>query len=868
MNHYKKSIAYFFLFFIPPLILLSIVYVHFYRAEVQDIQTRVQSSELTYINHRQQLLLKDLSRLGSDALFLSEHQDLLTWLSLGNEKDKVRFEQDIKAFVRYNSIYDQARILGLDGHEKVRVNWKVTGPELVRSGSLQDKSERYYFKAALKLKPGQFYISPMDLNVENGTIERPYKPVLRVSAPIYNSANELLGVVVLNFLGQRMLDQIQNNLSESTGEFWIANKKGYWLLHPDTEMLWGFQISDRKNHRIDTHFPGIAKLLAGESLQGQHKTADGLITYKKIDISIQSVNSRNENAHALSEEERLQRIANLPHWNLVSVVSQAKLDKLNHVAFRKLLEIYLLLSAIIAISSGFLAHRLFLRESYLESLEESEKQFRGLLNSAPDPFVIVDRQGKIIIVNEEAEKRFGYSRDELLGESIEVLVPTTFQQIHNELQGKHFDSPVNAPFSEGKELFGLRHDGSEFPVEITLSPLATKESFFVISIIRDITARKKAEAARLHIEARYRYLVEKLPVGVFRFEAGEHVRWQEINPEMRKLFALSEEDSIEHYELSDFICEKSDWENLTQLIERDEKINALELKMHDVNKVEFYASVSAILYTDEEDKTYWNGIIENISQRKLQEEKIRHLNESLRRRSSELETINKELESFSYSVSHDLRAPLRAMDGFSRTLLQDYSDNLDDRGRDRLNRIRNASQRMGQLIDDLLNLSRVSRTEIKWQEVDISKMAHEVVEELQHIQPDRKVSIEIEDDIQFRCDKHLIRIVLNNLIGNAWKFTSKQENAKISIGLQGENREILFVKDNGAGFDMEFTNKLFGAFQRLHDAHEYPGTGIGLATVQRIMNKHGGKIWADSQIEKGATFFLTLYQESAGELDE
>ena len=226
---------------------------------------------------------------------------------------------------------------------------------------------------------------------------------------------------------------------------------------------------------------------------------------------------------------------------------------------------------------------------------------------------------------------------------------------------------------------------------------------------------------------------------------------------------------------------------------------------------------------------------------------------------AELERTNKELEAFSYSVSHDLRAPLRAIDGFSHALLEDYSGRLDDEGKDYLNRVRAGCQRMGRLIDDLLDLSRVIRHELRFEAVDLSAVARSVASQLTQAEPDRKVDLAVGDDLRAHGDPGLLRIALENLLGNAWKFTGKTASPRIEFGAAAKDGgRVFFVRDNGAGFDMAYADKLFGAFQRLHDAGEFPGTGIGLATVHRIVHRHGGRIWAEAAVGRGATFYFTL----------
>ncbi|MFZ0821521.1 MAG: ATP-binding protein [Candidatus Acidiferrales bacterium] len=235
------------------------------------------------------------------------------------------------------------------------------------------------------------------------------------------------------------------------------------------------------------------------------------------------------------------------------------------------------------------------------------------------------------------------------------------------------------------------------------------------------------------------------------------------------------------------------------------------------------------------------------------------LEERVHQRTAELESANKELEAFCYSVSHDLRAPLRSIDGFSLALLEDHGGRLSDEGKTDLQRVRAATVRMGTLIDDLLDLSRIARSEMHREPVDLSQLAGSIASELRGVQPDRKVEFAIAPGLKVKGDLRLIRIALQNLLGNSWKFTSKQDHARIEFGrTQSNGTSSFFVGDNGAGFDPAFASRLFGAFQRLHAAADFPGTGIGLATVQRIVHRHGGDIWATSKVNEGATFFFTL----------
>jgi signal transduction histidine kinase len=261
-----------------------------------------------------------------------------------------------------------------------------------------------------------------------------------------------------------------------------------------------------------------------------------------------------------------------------------------------------------------------------------------------------------------------------------------------------------------------------------------------------------------------------------------------------------------------------------------------------------------------------SSLMDEMTERRQAEAALRELNVSLEQRvndrTAELLAANKELEAFSYSVSHDLRAPLRAMDGFSMALLEDSAGKLDETAQGYLRRIRAGSQRMAELIDDLLNLSRITRAEMRRERVDLTAMAEEIGAEFKVSCPDRQVELVVTRAMVVRADGPMLRVVLNNLLGNAWKYTARCAQARIEVGAQEQDgKRVFFVRDNGAGFDMAYVGKLFGAFQRLHSAQEFEGTGIGLALVQRIIHRHGGCVRAEGAVGQGATFYFTLEEK-------
>ncbi|HYG23603.1 MAG TPA: ATP-binding protein [Verrucomicrobiae bacterium] len=248
-------------------------------------------------------------------------------------------------------------------------------------------------------------------------------------------------------------------------------------------------------------------------------------------------------------------------------------------------------------------------------------------------------------------------------------------------------------------------------------------------------------------------------------------------------------------------------------------------------------------------------------QRDTQHEMLRlnaELEQRFWERTAQLQVANKELEAFCYSVSHDLRAPLRAVRGFTEVLMEQYAGQLDPRGQDFLRRVSDASSKMDRLVEDLLKLSRVSRSEIRHHPIDLVPIAEEIIAGLRKEDPAREVEVSIAPSLPAQGDERLMRLVLDNLLRNAWKFTIKKPQARIELGKMDEPSSAFFVRDNGAGFDMAYASRLFGVFQRLHSANDFPGSGVGLAIVQRVINRHGGRVWAEGALNEGATFYFTL----------
>jgi len=490
-----------------------------------------------------------------------------------------------------------------------------------------------------------------------------------------------------------------------------------------------------------------------------------------------------------------------------------------------------------------------------------ELKFRNLLEAAPDAIVIVDHACKIQLINTQTEKLFGYSRTEIVGQPVEIMIPERFQHAHKESRDQYILMPRTRPMGQGKQLSGRRKDGTEFPIEISLGPIETCDGTLISASIRDVTDRNRNQEKLHDIEARFGLFVSGLQdYAMLMLDKDGHIISWNAGAERIKGYR-SEEVLGQHF--SRFYTPED--------LERGKPDLALRIATEQGRFEEegwrlrrdgsrFWASVVITAVHDEQGQLRGFGkVTKDVTARKIIEEKLETQNKEVSRANERLVEANQELESFSYSVSHDLRAPLRAIDGFSHALLEDCLDKLDDQDKHYLSRIRAATQQMGMLIDDLLNLSRITRAQMQIQEVDLSGMVRSLIAEMHKADPERRVELRIEEGMRAAADRGLMKIALINLLSNAWKFTSKRACASIEFGMiKVRGTTAFFVRDNGAGFDPAYASRLFGAFQRLHSASEFPGTGVGLATVQRIVRRHGGHIWSESAVEQGATFYFTL----------
>jgi PAS domain S-box-containing protein len=494
------------------------------------------------------------------------------------------------------------------------------------------------------------------------------------------------------------------------------------------------------------------------------------------------------------------------------------------------------------------------RRAAQRALRVGEERFRLLVGSVRDYAIyMLDPTGLVASWNRGAQQIKGYTPEEIVGQHFSRFYPP--DAVAAGMPATALQTAAQAGRFE-EENWRIRKDGSRFWADVVITPIRDDRGTLLgfAKVTRDLTERQRAEEALRASEERFRTLAMTANDAIISADSRGDITY--FNPGAERIFGYAV-DEVTGKALTLLMPERFRDPHRTgmarYLATGEARVvgKTVELVGRKRDGTEFPLELSLASWK-RGPETAFTAIIRDITERKAGEE-------TLRRYAAQLESANAELDAFAYSVSHDLRAPLRSLDGFSQALLEDYRDRLDAQGTDYLQRVRSASQRMAQLIDDLLNLSHVTRTQMEVGPVDLSAMAHGVAAELRKRDRSRQVDFAIEPALVAQADRGLMSVVLENLLGNAWKFTGKRDAARIELGVTRHNGSpAYFVRDNGAGFDMTYAAKLFGAFQRLHGTADFEGTGIGLATVQRIIHRHGGRVWAEAAPERGATFYFTL----------
>jgi len=838
-----------------------------YFREASQIEGSLREREVSRLELFDQVLRRSFKETSDDLRVLADGDGLHAFFASGQSSVLDRAIRRATFFSRENPGYDQVRYLDQNGQEILRINH---GGTIAPREQLKNKADRPYFQQARALDPGEIYISRFDLNMENGRIEEPLKPTLRFATPVFDESGKRRGIYIINYQGSNLLAGMQQLIPpQFQHRFRMLNAQGFWIKAANPDAEWGFMLPDRASQTLARSDAALWSRISRER-DGQTRHAGGLFTWHRFSPGEALAGTR---ARVVGGDDFLVLASEItaPEWNSF---------------FAPLRETFLIIGVLLAILLVTSGRFFLLKQRALMELRQNEQMFERLFENAPDATILVNKAGKIVRANAQVETLFRCPRAEVVGQDVNQLMPERYRSGHAAHLGRYFADPRPRVMGVGLELFALRRDGTEFPVDIMLSPIETEKGVKTLAVVRDITDRKRIEQMHLQFRALFEsvpgsYLVLKpdLTIAAVSDAYLKATMTTRENILGRSLFEVFPDNPGEPGANGVANLRAS----LTRVLET-KAADTMAIQKYDVRRPDgifeerYWSPVNSPVLGADGHVEYIVHRVEDVTDFVKQKQKPGGPSESgLRDRMGQMEAeifrssqevqaanerlreLNQELESFSYSVSHDLRAPLRHIDGFVDRLSTMPAVAADEKSKRYLQIISQSARHMGNLIDDLLVFSRMGRAELRATKVDLGKMVNDVIMEMAEEAKQRNIVYVTDRLPEVHGDPAMLRQVFVNLIGNAVKYTRTRDRAEIGVSSTETPEEfIVAVRDNGVGFDMEYSHKLFGVFQRLHRAEEFEGTGIGLANVRRIVQRHGGRTWAEGKVNAGATLYFSL----------
>jgi PAS domain S-box-containing protein len=787
------------------------------------------------------LFAGDVNSAVRDLRLLASGDSLQSYLATGQPADLERAVHRAVFFSRDNPDYDQIRYLDENGREVIRVN---QNGEIVPVNQLQNKADRPYFQLTNALGPDQVYLSAIDLNVEKGAVEQPIKPMLRLAMPVFDANGRRRGVFIINYRIENVITTLRQFVPRYAGRFRLLNAQGYWLAAAKPGDEWGFMLPARADANLAKTNPGLWAQIV-QNPAGQTPYRGGYFTWRR---AVPRDFSAGKPVTLVAEDDYLVFASQISAGEWAST-------------FAGLRQMFVVVGFLLLILTTVLAWIFHARQ---RARQERDRFF----SLTRDMLCVAGFDGYFKRLNPAWRKALGYTDEELMAKPfIDFVHPAD----------KEKTAAETSNLARGGEVISFENryrckDGSYR--WFVWSARSLVEDQLIYASARDMTERKQIEESLRQSEERSRSIIDGAYDAYISIDGtGRITNW---NRQAESMFGWTRAEAAGRFLHETIIPERFHEAHLRGIRrfhatgEGPVLNKAIELVALHKNQQEF--PVELIIWPLKlGDEVSFHAFVRDISSRKSAEQQVLTLNEELKQRADLLGSANKELEAFSYSVSHDLRAPLRHIHGFVEMLQKSPAIQGDQGSLRQTTIIAKAAKEMGMLIDDLLAFSRTSRAEMHPIQVNMREMIDQILRDRATECEGRRITWEIKPLSLVAGDPGLLRLVWTNLLDNALKYTRRCEEAKIEIGeladdanadANGTDRHemVFYIRDNGVGFDMQYASKLFGVFQRLHRAADFEGTGIGLANVQRIIHRHGGRVWAEAKVDAGATFYFSLPQ--------
>ncbi|MBL8472642.1 MAG: response regulator [Rhodocyclaceae bacterium] len=755
-----------------------------------------------------------------------------------------------------NPTYDQVRWLDANGRERLRVNGHHGTPELVAPEQLQDQSQRYYFSATAALPPGAIYVSPLDLNMEHGKVEIPYKPVLRIATPTYDTEGILRGILIINLDAREMLEAFATNVGAARPHASLLNSDGYVLKGPDPAAEWGFMF--KREDSLAATAPQIWARISAAA-DGQI-VEDGIWTWQRV-YPLKSMSALRSGALYFTA------VARVPPQQIEQFQSRIRATVVPVAALALLLHLFLagwLTRALAARTRAEADAELARRDAdAARLLQQAETRYRVLAEGNVNGTLVADSQGSIVYTNPALERMFGYDSDALLGKPVETLLPAQLRARHLDFRASFLRAPSGRAMGSGRDLHAMRRDGSEFPVEVSLSPFTEQGTTFVQVMLVDISERKAAEAALRAATDRMQLAATAAGLGIWEWNLeNDDVAWDDW---MCELYEVPEEDHNpagfqriwrERVHPDDLQEVKS---RLAEAIRGERDFDVTFRLRLPGGKLRYLQAMSATQRGKDSKVVRMIGVNQDITARCELENRLRQARDAA-------EAASRAKSDFVANMSHEIRTPLNAVIGLSQLLLD---TDLNSRQRDYMGKVLSSSRALLGILNDILDFSKIEAGSMHLEAVDfqIDELL-DTTSDLFSVRAEEK-GLELVFDVSPAVPETLtgdpLRMsqIINNLVGNAVKFTEQGEiHVKVTAEHAAEDSVLLrvAVRDTGIGMTQDQLARLFGAFTQADTStsRKYGGTGLGLAICRRLVSLMGGTIGVDSVPGQGTTFHFSV----------